>query len=80
MIGVLSRIFMFIILHLSISKNILLIREAKVSKSKLMHSLSQSKIIFSFEQNAIVSCYSKSIAFLLEHSVYENPDGGLKTT
>ena len=59
----------FLSLDLLISKNILLIGEAKVSKSKLMHTVSQSKSIFAIEKKAIVSCYVKSVLFLLGRPV-----------
>ena len=56
-------------LHLRISKNILQIGESKVSKSKLIHTLFESKSIFAIEQKAIVSCFVKNVAFLLGHPV-----------
>ena len=60
-------------LDLRISKNILQIGEAKVSKFKFMHSLSELKSIFAIEQKAIVSCFVKNIAFLLGHPLF-GPD------
>ena len=45
----------FLSLDLRISNNILQIGEAKVSKFKFMHTLSESKSIFAIEQKAIVS-------------------------
>ena len=56
-------------LNLRISKNILQIREPKVSKSKFMHTLFESKSIVAIEQKAIVSCFVKNVAFLLGHPV-----------
>ena len=52
-----------------LSKNILQIGEAKVSKFKFMHTLSESKSIFVTEQKAIVSCFLEYVAFLLGHPV-----------
>ena len=57
-------------LNLHISKNILRIGEPKVSKSKFMLTLLESKSIFSIEQKAIVSCFVNNVAFLLGHPVY----------
>ena len=51
----------FLSLEFRISKNILLIGEAKV------HTLSESKSILTIEQKAIVSCFVKHVAFLLGH-------------
>ena len=51
---------------LRISKNILQIEETKVSKFKFMHTLSESKSIFSIEQKAIVSCFVKMLRFYLD--------------
>ena len=56
-------------LNLCISKNILQIGEPKVSKSKFMHTLLESKSIFAIEQKAIVACFVKNVAFLLGHPV-----------
>ena len=50
-------------LNLRISKNILQIGEARVSKSKFMHTLLESKSIFTIELKAIVSCFVKNVAF-----------------
>ena len=50
----------FLSLDLRISKSILQIGEAKVSKFKFMHTLSKSRSIFAIEQTAIVSCFSKT--------------------
>ena len=44
-------------LNLRISKNILQIGEPKVSKSKFMHTLLESKSIYAIEQKSIVSCF-----------------------
>ena len=52
-----------------ISKNILQIEKAKVSKFKFMHTLSQSKSIFAIEQKAVVLCFIKYFGFLLGHPV-----------
>ena len=52
-------------LSILISKNILLIGEAKVSKFKFMHTLCDSKSILTIEQKAIVSCFVKHFAFFL---------------
>ena len=52
-----------------ISKKVLHIGEAKVSKFKFMHTLSESKSIFSIKQKATVSCFIKNVAFLLGHPV-----------
>ena len=41
-------------LDLRVSKNILQIGEPKVSKSKFMHTLFESKSIFAIEQKAII--------------------------
>ena len=60
----------FLSLDLRISKNILQIGEAKVSKFKFIHTLSESKSIFATEQKAIFSCFVKNVAFLLGHPVY----------
>ena len=49
----------FLSLDLRISKNILQTREAKVSKFKFMHTLSESKCTFAIEQKAIVSSFCK---------------------
>ena len=57
------------LLNLHISKNILQIGEPKLSKSKFMHTLLESKSIFAIEQKAIVSCFVKNFAFLLGHPV-----------
>ena len=57
-------------LDLHISKNILRIKEAKVSKSKFMHTLSESKSIFVIEQKTIDLCFVKNVAFLLGHAVF----------
>ena len=46
-------------------------REAKVSKFKFMHALSESKSLFAIEQKAVVSCFVKNVAFLLRHPVDE---------
>ena len=54
----------------NISNNILQIGEAKVSKFKFMHTLSESKSIFAIEQKARVSCFVKDVALLLGHLVY----------
>ena len=59
----------FLSLDLRISKNISQIGEAKVSKFKFMHTLSESKGIFAIDQKAIVLCFAKNIAFLLRHLV-----------
>ena len=56
-------------LDLRISKNILQIGEAKVSKFKFMHTLFESRSIFAIEQKAIVSCFIRNVAFLLGHPV-----------
>ena len=56
-------------LDLRIPKNILQVGEAKVSKFKFMHALSESKSIFAIEQKAIVSCFVKNVAFLLGHPI-----------
>ena len=53
----------FLSLDLRISKNILQIEEAKVSKFKFMHTLSKSKSIYAIEQKAIVSCFLKMLRF-----------------
>ena len=50
----------FLSLDLSVSKNI---GEAKVSKFKFMHTLSESKSIFAIEQKTIVSCFVKMLRF-----------------
>ena len=55
----------FLSLDLRISKNISQIGEAKVSKFKFMHTLSESKSIFAIEQKAIVSCFAKHVAFFI---------------
>ena len=60
----------FLSLDLRISKNILQIREARVSKLELMRTLSELKSIFEIEQKAIISCFVKNVAFLLGHPVY----------
>ena len=60
----------FLPLDLSISKNILQIGEAKVSKVKFMHTLFESKSIFVIDQQAIVLCSVKNVAFLLGHLVF----------
>ena len=60
----------FLSLELRISNNILQIGEAKVSKFKFMHTLSESTSIFAIEQKAIVSCFVKDVALLLGHLVY----------
>ena len=59
-------------LDLSISKNVLQIGEARVSRFEFIHTLSESKSIFEIEQNAIVSCFVKNVAFLLGHPVEHN--------
>ena len=51
------------------SKNILQIGEAKVSRFKFMHTLSESKSMFAIEQKAIVLCFVKNVAFLLGQPV-----------
>ena len=56
-------------LNLRISKNILQIGEPKLSKSKFMHTLLESKSIFAIEQKAIVSCFVSNVAFLLGYTV-----------
>ena len=53
----------FLSLDLRIAKNILQIRDAKVSKFKYMHTLSESKSIFATEQKTIVSCFVKMLRF-----------------
>ena len=40
-----------------------------MSKFKSMHTLSESKSIFSVEQKALVSCFVKNVAFLFGHPV-----------
>ena len=60
----------FLSLDFRISKNILLIGEANVSKFKFMHTFSESKSILTIEQKAIVSCFVKHVAFLLGHPVH----------
>ena len=60
----------FLSLDLRISNNILQIGEAKVSKFKFMHTLSESKSIFAIEEKAIVSFFVKDVALLLGHLVY----------
>ena len=57
-------------LNLRISKNILQMGEPKVSKSKFMHTLLESKSIFAIKQKAVVACFVKNVAFLLGHPVY----------
>ena len=57
------------VFRFSYLKNILVIGEAKVSKVKFMHTLSESKSILTIEQKAIVSCFVKYVAFLLGHPV-----------
>ena len=54
----------FLSLDLRISKNVLQIGEARVSKFEFMHALSESKSIFEIEQNAIVSCFVKNVGTL----------------
>ena len=49
----------FLSLDLRISKNILQIGEAKVSKFNLMHTFSKSKSMFAIEQKAVVSSFVK---------------------
>ena len=56
-------------LNLCISKNILQIGEPKVSKSKYMHTLLETKGIFAIEQKAIVSHFLKYVVFLFGHSI-----------
>ena len=56
-------------LNLLISKNILQIGEPKVSKSKFMHTLLESKSIIAIEQKDIVACFVKNVAFSLGHPV-----------
>ena len=51
----------FLSLDLRISKNISQIGEAKVSKFKFMHTLSELKSLFAFEQKAIVSYFVKNV-------------------
>ena len=58
----------FLSLDLSIS-NVLQIGETRVSKFEFMHTLSQTISISEIKQKAIVSCFVKSVAFLLEHPV-----------
>ena len=60
----------FMSLDLRISKYILRIGETKVSESKFMHTLSESKSIFAIEQKATELCFVKNVAFLLGHPVY----------
>ena len=60
----------FLSLNLRISKDVLQIGETRVSKFEFMHTLSESKSIFEIEQNAIVSCFVKNVAFLLGHPIY----------
>ena len=43
-----------------------------MSKSKFIHTLSESKSVFASEQKAIVLSFVKNVAFLLGHPV-ENP-------
>ena len=59
-------------LNLRIWKNALQIGEPKVSKSKCMHTLLESKSIFAIEQKAIVACFVKNVACLLGYPVYIN--------
>ena len=56
-------------LNLHVSKNTLRIGEPRVSKSKFMHTLLESKSVLSVEQKAIVSCFVNNVAFLLGHPV-----------
>ena len=49
--------------NLCISKNILQIRERKVSKSKFMHTHFDLESISAIEQKAIVSCSVKMLHF-----------------
>ena len=60
----------FLSLDSRILKNISQIGEAKVSKFKFMHTLSESKSLFAIEQKAIVSCFVNNVAFLLGHPVF----------
>ena len=41
-----------------------------MSKSKSIHTLSESKTIFALEQKAIVLSFVKNVAFLLGNPVY----------
>ena len=58
-------------LNFCISKNIWQIGDFKVSKSKSIRTLSESKNIFALEQKIIVLSFVKNIAFLLRHPVAE---------
>ena len=53
----------FLSLYLRISENILLIREAKVSKFKLMHNVSQSKCILQLNKRLLFHAMSKVLRF-----------------
>ena len=59
----------YLSLDLRISKNILQIGEARVSKFEFMHILSESKGIFEIELKTIVSCFVQNVSFLLGHTV-----------
>ena len=43
--------------------------DAKVSKPKFIHTLSESKNIFALEQKAIVFSFVKYVSFLFGHPV-----------
>ena len=49
---------------LLVSKNVLQIGEARVSKFEFMHTLSESKSIFEIEQKAVVACFVKMLLFI----------------
>ena len=43
--------------------------DAKVSKSKLIHTLSKSENTYALEQKAIILSFVKNVAFLLGHAL-----------
>ena len=53
----------FMSLNLRSSKNVLQIGEPKVSKSKFMHSLQESKSILHFNKRLLLVCFVKNVAF-----------------